>query len=120
MGTNFAAIDENMGTNLQAFRTVDEPSENAKTEIMLKKIFFLNFLSIRAGRKGVLAGCKTVKAGCSTLRHMLCWNTDAACSSVHPTFLHFPTEESSSFVVVTNRFEKYFYIAATYQQEIYI
>ena len=64
------AIDENMGTNLQAF--LHRLFENTKTAITFcKNIFFFflnNFFVNRAGRK-------PVRAGRSALRNRPSWNT---------------------------------------------
>ena len=67
------AIDENMGTNLQAF--LHRLSENTITFCKTKKIifffFFFNSGRVRANR----AGRKPVRAGCSALRNRPSWNT---------------------------------------------
>ena len=77
LGTILWAIDENIGTNLQALYIYMTKKHK------LYVIFF--FFSIRAGRyvnraghKGIRAGRKTVRAGRSTLRNMHSWNTGCA------------------------------------------
>ena len=83
LGTILWAIDENMGTNLQAVTSINfvhRLSENTKTGITFckkKKNIFL-FLNNSGRALYNRAGRKTVRAGHSALRNMPSWNTASA------------------------------------------
>ena len=72
------AIDENIGTNLQALYVC----LTKKLKLYVNKIILFSIRAgryvNRAGHKGIRAGRKTVRAGRSTLRNMHSWNTGCA------------------------------------------
>ena len=77
------AIDENMGTNLQAFykHFYIGCLKTQKQQLHLEKIiFFFNFFFFNSGRACVnRAGRKPVRAGRGALRNRPSWNT-VSCS----------------------------------------
>ena len=79
------AIDENMGTNLQAFykhfyigclKTQKQQLHFVKIKIKLIFVVLIFCFCLNSGRARVnRAGCKPVRAGCSALRNRPSWNT---------------------------------------------
>ena len=87
LGTIFSAIDENMGTNLQAFykhfyigclKTQTQQLHFVKKKKIIKIFLYIIILYINNSDRALdnRGGRKVVRAGCSALRNMPSWNTE--------------------------------------------